>query len=538
MKKRSGALAVLILLCLVLSGFNPSALARAESANAPAKEAEARIRDGITLVYSDGTEASYSLEEMHAALGDTAGFLLRGSLLDALADIDLTAVYDVLDFSVLNGAVKAIVPLTAEQVAAVESTLQQSGLFRQLFPPLNPDAFHIAPSPDGRYEVQFRLTSSPGSGSADEKMTRRYMAGRDKALEIVAAMPSSCDSDYRKVEYLYNYLTAHVKYYHTGNGDDYWNSGEDICLLYDTLVENETVCAGYAYSLAYLCELAGIHAQYVVTGTGNYDDGTHEVVIAEVEGQNHWFDATWDAGRNQIGFLYFGLSDRIFEERSTYSVTIIPRVVYPFCESSLVNPTGYWDFSSMTYCPLRPENITDTGTGDRTGEKTGPLKITGIYAGRYSIATALNSGKVLEIGGYATENGGNAQIYDNGSIAFQQFDVCLETGGNFVLQNCGSSLLLDVQGGYAVPGTNVWQYENNSTDAQRWQIIKAGDGYFYIRSALGELYLEVADSSTDNCANVQVASFTGKDNQKWSFTLAEELTDPVSRAFYESMFGQ
>ena len=144
----------------------------------------------------------------------------------------------------------------------------------------------------------------------------------------------------------------------------------------------------------------------------------------------------------------------------------------------------------------------------------GPGSAGGIAPGRYSILSAMDSSKVLEIGGYATENGGNAQIYGNASIDFQMFDVS-SSGGYYQLKNCGSSRMLDVEWGSATPGTNVQQYESNSTGAQKWSFQDAGGGYYYIKSALGDLYLEVEGSRADNNTNVHIASFTGKDNQKW-----------------------
>ena len=161
-----------------------------------------------------------------------------------------------------------------------------------------------------------------------------------------------------------------------------------------------------------------------------------------------------------------------------------------------------------------------------------------ISAGRYSITSALDNSKVLEVGGYSTVNDANIQIYDNDFIDFQKFDVSKDSSG-YVFKNCGSSLVMDVQNAVAASGTNVMQYQNNFGRNQSWAILNAGGGYYYIKSNLGDFYLEVAGSSTANCTNVQIASFTGNDNQKWRFTpdgASKNDTENRNRSDYYSIY--
>ena len=489
---------------LFLGAFPAYAANGAEPAAAQLKNAAAK--DTITLVFQDGSEKSYSLDEMRSAVKGTV-VLLRDSCLDDDAGCDMTIVYNAMDFAFLKGALKAVIPLTDAQVKTIRNVWRKNDFFEQLYPTIEQDLFRADPVSDGRYMISFGFNVNArveNQKKYDEAMMKKFMAARDRALEIVAGIPGSCSTDYKKLEYLYNYMTFHVVYYDFDkHGDYYWNSGDVVCLLYDALIRHETVCAGYAYSFAYLCELAGIDAQYVTVWTGKDADGSHQAVIAEVNGKNHWFDATWDYGKNQSGFRYFGLSDTELEKRHPYSKTYYSRKLYPPCGSTLEEPAGYWYFSARTY-RLRGDN---------------GMKDADIRDGRYSITSALDNRMVLETDGFSTASGGNIQIYENGFIDFQKFDV-YKVGNGYGFRNCGSSLMMDVQGGSTAPGTNVWQYESNSTDAQKWLIKDAGNGYCYIKSALGELYLEVTGSSTANCTNVRVAGFTGKDNQRWRFNPA------------------
>ena len=461
----------------------------------------------VTLFYNNGTEISCTMEEMHAATDNTV-VLLRDSCLDSFGGCDMSDVYSVLDFAVMNNAAKAAIPLTEMQYETIENVWLHDDYFEQLYPTVNQNAFCVYPSSDGRYIIDFGFNSFVNDGEDhDESMAARIMQGRSKAMEIIGNIPENCIDQYKIIEYLYNYVTCHISYYDTDrHGCNYFSSGREVCLLYDALIGNETVCAGFAYSFAYLCELAGIDAQYVTTWTGNPEDGSHEIVIAEVDGKNYWFDATWDVGNNQSGFAFFGLSDQELRNRHKYSSTYYDRYLYPECSSSLQSPSGYWNFENMTYCYY---NGTVSGMPVINDEYA-------VDAGDYYITTALDDNMVLEVDGYSTENGGNAQIYYNGFIAFQRFTVEKNACG-CVFRNCGSGLVLDVEWGYAFSGNNVWQYESNGTAAQTWILEYAGDGYYYIRSSLGDLYLEVADSSTANCSNVRVSSFTGSGNQKWRF---------------------
>ena len=493
MKRFKKIMAAAALICLVLACFGRSAYA--QSGGSAGK---------ITLVYSNGSEKTYTLEEMRSAVKGTV-VLLRDSCMDDDAGCDMTLVYNAMDFACLKGATKAIIPLSSAQYKTIQNVWLKNDFFEQLYPTVEQDLFRAEPSSDGRYTISFGFNVNARVTDQDtynETMLKKFLSARDNALKIVAGIPASCNTDNKKMEYLYDYLTSRVIYYDFDkHGNQYWNSGDVVCLLYDALIRNETVCAGYAYSLAYLCELAGMDAQYVTVWTGKDQDGSHQVVIAEINGKNHWFDATWDEGNAQKGFRYFGLSDKEFEKRHPYCKTYYARSIYPSCPTSLETPGGYWDFDTMKYHAPASAGLTDAD----------------IKAGRYSITTALSSKMVLEVDGFSTVNGGNIQIYENGFIDFQKFDVIKDAGG-YKFKNCGSSLMMDVYWAYTDPGTNVWQYESNGSDAQRWSIISAGNGYYYIKSFLGDLYLEVAGSSTANCTNVRVAGFTGKDNQKWKFS--------------------
>ncbi len=322
--------------------------------------------DRVTLEYKDGREVSYSLEEMHSALGGDM-VLLRNSCMYDETDCDMTPVYEAMDFAVLNGAtIINNLPLTQEQFETAHSWVLreredldwyswEKNYFKMLFPTVY--WFRIDRNPlDGICSINIALDG--GFEYTTEERALAVAKGREAALQIVKNMPASCNTDFKKLEYLYDYMTHYVKYYDgAGGGSGYYDiSKEHRHLLYDALVTKETVCAGFAYSFAYLCELAGIDAQYVVGHTESNPYGTtHAAVIAEVDGNCHWFDPTWDCGKDQIkdGFQYFGLSDSEMRARHEYSITSYPRDLYPDCPYGISGVrSGYWDFDTMTYRPF------------------------------------------------------------------------------------------------------------------------------------------------------------------------------------------
>ena len=494
MKKFLKLLAVMALFCLVLVGGSRGAYAHTAD-------------DSIWLIDQNGSPRAYFLSLVRS---ETEGkpILLRNSCMDDPA-CDMSFVQSAMDFAVRHGTVKLKIKLTDDEYRTVKDYWQDGKDGKSaniVFPALS--WINISNKDDkGMYTLSFGF---PRYGKeTDEELAKKVDKASGIARQIVGMIPDRCTSDTDKAEYLYAYITETVKYYDDSDDfHDYYRSGKDVCLAYDTLLTKETVCAGFAYTFAYLCELAGIDAQYVVVAPETVSDTLHAVVMAKVNNSYHWFDPTSDEGNNMTGFQWFGLSDQEFRKHSGTPNTFYARSLYPKCDYDLHLPFGYWDFDTVTY---RRFHIFDPGVDE----------------GRYIISTAMDDNRVLEIGGYSTENGGNAQLWWNDFIDFQQFQISEAGSETYTLKNCGSSLMLDVEGGSTASGTNVQQYERNNTAAQKWKLVRSGDnGFYYIKSSLGGLCLEVAGDSAVEGANVCVSSSTYKPSQKWRLT---RVTDSVPR---------
>ena len=109
---------------------------------------------------------------------------------------------------------------------------------------------------------------------------------------------------YQKVQAIYNWITANVKYdYSHMNDPTYWPQ----YTAYAAAVQKKAVCQGYANLFYRLANDAGIDCR-IITGKAYNSDGTadHAWNIVRMEdGKYYCLDATWDAGLKPEKYEYF-----------------------------------------------------------------------------------------------------------------------------------------------------------------------------------------------------------------------------------------
>ena len=142
-----------------------------------------------------------------------------------------------------------------------------------------------------------------------------------------------------------------------------------------------------------------------------------------------------------------------------------------------------------------------------------------IQEGVYTVQSALNASKVLDVLNASKANGGNIQIYSSNGTAAQKFKIESAGNGNYRIRNVNSGMVLDVASAGLDAGTNVQQWTWNGTLAQQWLFVDAGNGY-YIQSACNGLYLDVSAGSTTNGTNVQV--YTANQSTAQKFKLVKQ----------------
>lgn len=121
------------------------------------------------------------------------------------------------------------------------------------------------------------------------KLTPVYHHTKDEAIakqQQIEQITTSFDfiefeSDYEALKYLFDYIVLNV---------DYDSGAEDNQNLYSGLVQNKSVCAGYAREMQYLCQQLGIECLYV---SGQTDEGeNHAWNIVLCDGHYYHVDPT------------------------------------------------------------------------------------------------------------------------------------------------------------------------------------------------------------------------------------------------------
>ena len=109
---------------------------------------------------------------------------------------------------------------------------------------------------------------------------------------------------YQKVQAIYNWITANVKY-------DYSHLSDPTYLLqytaYAAAVQKKAVCQGYANLFYRLANDAGIDCR-IITGKAYNSDGTADHawnIVRMADGKYYCLDATWDAGLKPENYEYF-----------------------------------------------------------------------------------------------------------------------------------------------------------------------------------------------------------------------------------------
>lgn len=143
-----------------------------------------------------------------------------------------------------------------------------------------------------------------------------------------------------------------------------------------------------------------------------------------------------------------------------------------------------------------------------------------IQEGVYTIQSALDANKVLDVLNGSKSNGGNIQIYSSNGTPAQKFKIESAGNGNYRIRNVNSGMVLDVTNAGLDAGTNVQQWMSNGTFAQQWRFVDAGNGYYYIQSVCNGLYLDVSAGSTKNGTNVQV--YTANQSTAQKFKLVKQ----------------
>ena len=121
---------------------------------------------------------------------------------------------------------------------------------------------------------------------------------------ILPQLSLSGKTTYQKVQAIYNWITANVKYdYSNLNNPAYWLQ----YTAYAAAVQKKAVCQGYANLFYRLANDAGIDCR-IITGKAYNRDGAADHawnIVRMADGKYYCLDATWDAGSSPAEYQYF-----------------------------------------------------------------------------------------------------------------------------------------------------------------------------------------------------------------------------------------
>ena len=215
---------------------------------------------------------------------------------------------------------------------------------------------------------------------------------------------------YQKVQAIYNWITANVKYdYSHMNDPTYWPQ----YTAYAAAVQKKAVCQGYANLFYRLANDAGIDCR-IITGKAYNSDGTADHawnIVRMADGKYYCLDATWDAGLKPEKYEYF-LKGLTSFSRDHQAETDKLNTPYWTQYQSRTSATDYKASSTQLSAP------TVTGGNDAQGRPT--LKwnaVTG--AAKYEVYRARSrSGEYIK---YSTVTGTsytNTSYIENGNTYY------------------------------------------------------------------------------------------------------------------------
>ena len=144
--------------------------------------------------------------------------------------------------------------------------------------------------------------------------------------------------------------------------------------------------------------------------------------------------------------------------------------------------------------------------------------------GIYSISSALDENKSLDIKNGIISNYNGIQLYDTNLTDAQKWFVNYLGDGSYSIKTYSDiNYSMDVYNASKTNGTNLQIFNYNKSDAQKWIIKDMGDGYYSVISLCNNLSLDVDNASTANGTKIQLYESNGTKAQKFKFNEIEEV---------------
>lgn len=208
----------------------------------------------------------------------------------------------------------------------------------------------------------------------------------------------------------------------------------------------------------------------------------------------------------------------------------ISAVIAAACFVLLAFPVFAWASDSADKTPGAAVFSTGAPSVETQPATTVDAPAAVIDDGLYNIATAIDSGKFIEMPGASTANQRQAALYADNATLAQRWRITRDGNGLYTIVNANSGKALDVPAASARNGQKIQQYTANGTLAQKWKIEVASDGNFIIRSALdGRYVLDVPARKAVNGNGIQLYTDNGTAAQHFKL---KSILPELSEGFY------
>ncbi|HEX2914069.1 MAG TPA: RICIN domain-containing protein [Chloroflexia bacterium] len=131
----------------------------------------------------------------------------------------------------------------------------------------------------------------------------------------------------------------------------------------------------------------------------------------------------------------------------------------------------------------------------------------------------VNSGKVLDVVGASTANGGSIDQWPTNGGTNQQWNIVNVGSGKYKLVNINSSKVLEVAAFSTTNGGTVDEWTDNGGTNQQWTIVSVGTNKYKLVNVNSSKVLEVVSASTADGAVVDQWADNGGTNQQWTIVL-------------------
>lgn len=130
-----------------------------------------------------------------------------------------------------------------------------------------------------------------------EKQTKQYDKKIQKSLAQYLSYAGKKETEYEKAYTVYEHLTKGISYREGSSHNQNLVSG---------MVNEETVCTGYAKSLQYIYQKMGIRCRMVY---GKANGQNHAWNLVQIEGIDCYVDPTWGSNNQKMSKGFFGMTE-------------------------------------------------------------------------------------------------------------------------------------------------------------------------------------------------------------------------------------